>query len=93
MHENKNRPADRWVISPENTALIVIDMQNAWVHPRGTRFLPSSEEMIPRLKEVLAFCRDSNVPVLFLHTIKRKDLAESGIFADLKPETHRPDDP
>jgi ureidoacrylate peracid hydrolase len=31
--------------------------------------------------------------VLFLHTIKRKDLADAGIFAELKPETHRPDDP
>ncbi len=93
MDENKKRPADRWVISPENIALIVIDMQNTWVHPRGSRYLPGSEEMIPRLKEVLTFCRDSNVPVLFLHTIKRKDLAEAGIFADLKPETHRPDDP
>ncbi|MCH7570813.1 MAG: isochorismatase family protein [Deltaproteobacteria bacterium] len=72
MDENKKRPADRWVISPEKTALIVIDMQNTWVHPRGTRYLPSSEEMIPRLKEVLTFCRDSNVPVLFLHTIKEQ---------------------
>ncbi|MFQ5918212.1 MAG: cysteine hydrolase family protein, partial [Candidatus Binatia bacterium] len=76
-----------------NTALIVIDMQNMWVHPRGTRYLPSSEEMIPKLKEVLDFCRGSNIPVLFLHTIKRKDLADAGIFAELKPETHRPDDP
>lgn len=92
MQESKKRPADRWVISPENTALIVIDMQNMWVHPRGTRYLPSSEEMISKLKNVLAFCRGSHLPVLFLHTIKRKDLADAGIFADLKPETHRPDD-
>ena len=58
MDENKKRPADRWVISPEQTALIVIDMQTTWVHPRGTRYLPSSEEMIPRLKKVLTFCRE-----------------------------------
>ncbi len=93
MSGNNIRPADGWVISPENTALIVIDMQNMWVHPRGTRYLSSSEEMIPKLKGVLDFCRRTNIPVLFLHTIKRKDLADAGIFAELKPETHRPDDP
>ncbi|MDP6560454.1 MAG: cysteine hydrolase [Candidatus Binatia bacterium] len=93
MQGDKGRPADGWVVAPKNTALIVIDMQKTWVHPRGARYLPSSEEMIPKLKEVLSFCRTSKLPVIFLHTIKRKDLAEAGIFADLKPETHRPDDP
>jgi ureidoacrylate peracid hydrolase len=93
MQTKKERPADQWTVSPSNTALIIIDMQNMWVHPRGTRYLPSSEEMIPKLKELLSFCRSSRLPVIFLHTVKRKDLADAGVFADLKPETHQPDDP
>ncbi len=93
MNENPPRPANHWQISRENAALIVVDMQNIWVHPRGTRYLPTSEEIIPKIKELLAVCRRSRVPVIYLYTTKRKDLADVGIFADLKPESHRVDDP
>jgi ureidoacrylate peracid hydrolase len=30
--------------------------------------------------------------VVYLHTTKRKDLADVGIFADIKPQTHNADD-
>jgi len=30
--------------------------------------------------------------VLYLYTTKRKDLADVGIFADIKPQTHNPDE-
>lgn len=93
MTQSKPRPADEWPVTPENVALIVVDMQNIWVHPRGTRYLPMSEEIIPNLKNLLAFCRASGIPVIYLYTTKRKDLADAGIFADLKPESHQVDDP
>lgn len=93
MNENQPRPANHWKISRENAALVVVDMQNIWVHPRGTRYLPMSEEIIPKIKDLLAACRRSRVPVIYLYTTKRKDLADVGIFADLKPESHRADDP
>lgn len=93
MTGTQSRPADHWTISPKNTAFIVVDMQNIWVYPRGTRYLPMSEEIIPKIKEVLAFCRASEVPVIYLYTTKRKDLADVGVFADIKPESHQVDDP
>ena len=93
MDENRPRAADQWQISRENTALIVVDMQNIWLHPRGTRYLPMSEKIIPNVKDLLAVCRRCRVPVIYLYTTKRKDLADVGIFADLKPESHRVDDP
>ncbi len=80
-------------MSRENAALIVVDMQNIWVHPRGTRYLPMSEEIFPKMKDLLTFCRRSQIPVIYLYTTKRKDLADAGIFADLKPESHQADDP
>lgn len=93
MTGNESRPADQWKISPRNTALIVVDMQNMWVHPRGARYLPMSEEIIPKVKELLAFCHTSQVPVIYLYTTKRRDLADVGVFADLKPQTHQVNDP
>jgi ureidoacrylate peracid hydrolase len=92
MNEPLGRGADRWPVTVRNTALIVVDMQNIWVHPRGARYLPMSEDIVPRIQELLRFCRKRGVPVIYLHTTKRRDLADTGIFADIKPQTHDVDD-
>ncbi len=93
MAQDNKRPAEQWATSSKNVALIVVDMQNMWVHPNGARYLPMSEEILPEIKRVLTFCHASHIPVLYLYTTKRKDLADAGIFADLKPMTHQADDP
>jgi nicotinamidase-related amidase len=85
MTGSQGRGAERWPITVKNTAVIVVDMQNIWVHPRGVRYLPMSEDIVPRIQELLRFCRSNRVPVVYLHTTKRKDLADVGIFADIKP--------
>ena len=92
MTEPQGRAADHWPITVKNTALIVVDMQNIWVHPRGARYLPMSEDIVPKIQLLLQFCRSHQVPVIYLHTTKRKDLADAGIFADIKPQTHDADD-
>ena len=92
MSVGEGRGADRWPVTSKNTAVIVVDMQNIWVHPRGTRYLPMSEDIVPKVQELLRFCRSNGVPVIYLHTTKRKDLADVGIFADIKPQTHDADD-
>jgi nicotinamidase-related amidase len=48
MASTQTRPADNWNIAINNTALIVVDMQNIWVHPRGTRYLPMCEDIVPK---------------------------------------------
>lgn len=93
MGQENERPADRWATSSKNVALIVVDMQNMWVHPKGTRYLPMSEQILPKIGRLLAMCHVSLIPVVYLYTTKRKDLADAGIFADLKPVTHQEDDP
>lgn len=92
MKASPSRNAERWPVTVKNTALIVVDMQNIWVHPRGARYLPMSEDIVPKIQELLQFCRSNRVPVIYLHTTKRKDLADVGIFADIKPQTHDADD-
>ena len=71
MTAKLSRPADYWPLSPNNVALIVVDMQNIWVHPRGARYLPSSEDIVPKIQEFVHFCHASKVPVIYLHTTKR----------------------
>ena len=57
MTGSQLRGADRWPINRENTALIVVDMQNIWIHPRGIAILPMSEDIVPRIEHLLRFCR------------------------------------
>jgi len=92
MVQSQGRRADHWPITKTNTALIVVDMQNIWVHPRGARYLSMSEDIVPKIQELLRFCHSKRVPVFYLHTTKRRDLADVGIFADIKPQTHDADD-
>lgn len=93
MIADQGRAADYWPITSKNTALLIVDMQNVWVHPRGSRYLPASEEIIPKIQELLSFCRARQVPLIYLWTTKRKDLADVGVFAEVKPFTHKADDP
>ena len=44
MNETQSRPADSWKFNPANTAVVVVDMQNIWVHPRGARYPPTLED-------------------------------------------------
>jgi ureidoacrylate peracid hydrolase len=92
MAKAQGRGADGWPITTNNTALIVVDMQNIWTHPRGARYLPMSEDIVPKIQDLLRFCHSKRVPVFYLHTTKRRDLADVGIFADIKPQTHNADD-
>jgi len=91
MKEMQSRPADSWKFTSANSALVIVDMQNIWVHPRGARYLPTSEDIVPRIQELLRYCHNRKIPVVYLHTTKRKDLADVGIFADIKPQTHDAD--
>ena len=66
MDPIQSRPADHWKLTTSNTALIVVDMQNIWVHPRGTRYLPASEDIVPQIQELVRFCRDRKFPIFYL---------------------------
>ena len=90
-NQSMSRPADQWPITPQNSALIIVDMQNIWVHPRGARYLPTSEDIVPKIRQLRDCCHDHGIPVIYLYTTKRRDLADVGVFADIKPQTHDAD--
>lgn len=56
-----------WVfpIRPEESALLVIDMQEDLVDPAGPMCVPEAYRQVPRIKRLIAHCRDVGVPVLF----------------------------
>ena len=53
------------MIDPKTCAIIIIDMQNAFVAPGSVFETPGAREMIPRLTELINFARNSRIPIIW----------------------------
>jgi ureidoacrylate peracid hydrolase len=79
---NLKGPAkDAWVITPDTTALVVIDMQRAFV---DTGLCIGAKELVPKINELAATCRKLSIPVTFVKASRRADLSDSGLMADMR---------
>ena len=58
-----NRPL--WEMNPDKAVLLIIDLQIDVVDPKGKLWMPASTKMLPKLKEVIAFCRENGMPVIY----------------------------
>lgn len=65
-------PAERVVygreffeIDPRSTALVIIDMQNAFVAEGAAYETPGARIMIPNLERIIAFAREQRMPVIW----------------------------
>ena len=56
---------DRVDLDASTTALIVVDMQNDFVNPRGRLFVPSAPETVPRIRLLLDRARKAGVMTVF----------------------------
>lgn len=69
-------PSTSLLLSPCRTALIVVDMQNFFLHP-SCRSHPSGLAAVPPLVNVIARCREVGVQVVWLNWgLTDQDLAE-----------------
>ena len=50
---------------PNRTALLVIDMQRAFVDPGAALEVPQAQQIIPNLRQLIGCCREVGVPVVF----------------------------
>ena len=55
-----------WDIVPEKTALLVIDMQRAFVEEEGLFFVPAAREALPTINKVVKECRDRGILVVWV---------------------------
>ena len=76
-------------VDAERTALLVIDMQNAFLDPEGILYMPSAEAMIPRLMGVVDTCREAGVPVIWVRL--SHEFMGTTIYRELWPD-HFEDD-
>lgn len=69
------------------TALLVVDMQRAFVDPGQAMEVPPAREVVPRIQALLAIFRDKRLPVIF--TEFTYSPAAPLLVGELHPE-HRP---
>jgi ureidoacrylate peracid hydrolase len=78
-------------LDPKSTALLVVDMQNAFVHPKGFAHVEKAEGIVPNINRLAAALRDAGGTVIWI----RVSVADSGrgawamYFDHFTPEDER----
>ena len=74
-------------LEPGRTALLVVDMQRAFVEPGQAMEVPPAREVVPRIQELVGIFREKRLPVVF--TEFTYSPAAPLLVGELHPE-HRP---
>ncbi len=56
---------DRVSLESSRTALIVVDMQNDFVHPKGRLFVPKARDTIPAIASLISRARKKKIPIIY----------------------------
>jgi len=69
------------VVLPANkTALIVVDMQNDFVNPKGALYVKGSEKIVPTIRSLVEKARKKNVMIVFTMDTHMEDDIEFSIW-------------
>jgi nicotinamidase-related amidase len=74
-------------LEPGRTALLVVDMQRAFVEPGQAMEVPPARDVVPRIQELIGIFREKGLPVVF--TEFTYSPAAPLLVGELHPE-HRP---
>lgn len=78
----------RFDIHADKTALLIIDMQNAFLKPGAILERPSGRDLIPRLNKLLRACHEKQILTIFTQQIFREDGSDMGLFTEFAPELY-----
>ncbi|MEM2216308.1 MAG: isochorismatase family cysteine hydrolase [Nitrososphaerota archaeon] len=69
-------------LEASKTALIIVDMQNAFAHEKGRLFVPESRKTIEPIKKLLEKARSKNVLLVYTQDWHQKDDPEFNIWGE-----------
>ena len=75
----------RFDIHADKTALIIIDMQNAFLKPGASLERPSGRDIIPGLNRLLQACHQKDIMVIFTCHAYRADGSDMGLIVEFAP--------
>ena len=76
------RILDKLDLPRDDTVVLVIDMQNDFVDPRGKLYVPGSEKIIENIKYLISEARRSGVPIIYTQDWHRRDDPEFRIWSE-----------
>lgn len=62
--ETRNAPKEKFAFEPENAALLLIDLQNYFIHPDGKAFIAPSGRILPKLLALAGAWRARDLPLV-----------------------------
>ncbi|PSB21842.1 cysteine hydrolase [filamentous cyanobacterium CCP1] len=83
--ESLIRPLPAHKLHSANTALLVIDMERDFVDAGAIQETPGGRELIPTINRLIAWARQSSIPVIFTHEMHRSDKSDYGIELEYDP--------
>lgn len=72
-------------LDPSTTALLLIDLQNDFVEPGAPLETAMAYKSLPKLKELMAFCRDKGITLIYTRHAHDDDGSDMGLFKDIYP--------
>jgi nicotinamidase-related amidase len=67
-------------VNAKDTALLITDMQNDFVHPDGALFVPSAPPTIPNIQSLLFKARSAQAPIVFMQDTHLQNDKEEKIW-------------
>jgi nicotinamidase-related amidase len=67
---------------PATTAVVVVDMQNAFCHPDGSLYAPASEAAVDPVNEVVSQARDAGASVVFTRDVHPSEQFDDAHYYD-----------
>lgn len=85
MNDVNTVSADRVIVDPTRTALLIIDMQNDFVLPDAELSTPRAMDLIPTIAGFADACRERGFPVIYTREMHRPGLEDFGIEGCFEP--------
>ncbi len=68
-----------------STALLLIDLQNDFVEPGAPLHASMAYKSLPKVKELIAFCREKGVQLIYTRHAHDHDGSDMGLFREIYP--------
>ena len=72
-------------IRPDNSAVLVIDMQNDFIEPNADSPAPHGRVILPAVNRLTGWARTHGLPIVMTHEMHRADHSDFGIELEFEP--------
>ncbi|ENW01004.1 hypothetical protein F938_00520 [Acinetobacter bereziniae LMG 1003 = CIP 70.12] len=68
--------------NPKKTALLIIDMENDFVKPDASMWVPMATEIVPNIKSLATISREKGLTIIYTTHVHQKDRSDMGLMSD-----------